>query len=214
MSTSTEIELKYLVPAKENERDTVEDSITAMLTAQAINFETDEKELGNDYFDSDNLVLRAMDIGLRIRRQNGRYEQTIKTAGKVVGCMHQRLEYNVDIISNNLDLLLFPEHIWSNNTDVVALQQSMQVLFTTNFHRKTWLIHLNNSVIELALDRGTISTEPDKPTLAINEIEIELVSGDESVLFALAEQLKNIIKMQTGKLSKAACGYRLYDDNL
>ena len=210
---NTEIELKYLISAKGGGQDIAEEAINAWLLAQAINFEADEKELANDYFDSDDLVLRAMDIGLRIRCENGRYEQTIKTAGKVIGCMHQRSEYNIDIIDNCLDLLLFPEHIWPENTDVVALQKSMGVLFSTNFHRKIWLIHLNQSVIELVLDRGIISTEVDKPTLAINEIEIELVSGDEAALFTLAEQLNHILELQPGKLSKAACGYSLYYEN-
>lgn len=210
---NTEIELKYLIPGKGSGPDVTEEAITGMLTAQAINFEADEKQLDNDYFDSDHLVLRSMNIRLRIRSQNGVYEQTIKTAGKVVGCMHQWPEYNVDIANNNLDLGLFPKQIWPNNINLLALQKSMKVLFTTNFHRKTWIINLKGCVIELALDRGTISTAPDKPILAIDEIEIELVSGDKKELFILAEQLNNIIELQPGKLSKAARGYSLYYEN-
>ena len=207
---TTEIELKYLISANFEDRDLVIDKITAMLKAQNIIYTLDKKQLINNYFDNEDLALRKLDMGLRIRGVNQKYEQTIKTAGKVVGCMHQRPEYNVDLEENQLNLSLFPEHIWPENVDVVELQNSLQIIFNTDFSRQTWLIKQNSSVIELALDRGKIFASPNVETLAINELEIELVSGDEKALFALAEQLKTIIPMQPGELSKAARGYALY----
>ncbi|MFT7006441.1 MAG: triphosphatase [Colwellia sp.] len=207
---TTEIELKYLIPANHNDNDLVVDKITALLNAQNITFTLDKKQLSNSYFDNNDLALRKMDIGLRIRGVDQAYEQTIKTAGKVVGCLHQRPEYNVALEGNHLDLSLFPEHIWPEHVDVLILQKSMQVIFNTNFFRQTWLITQESSVIELALDRGEISIDSNVDTLAINELEIELVSGDEQALFALAEQLVTVVQMKPGKLSKAARGYALY----
>ena len=206
----TEIELKYLIPANHEDNDLVVDKITALLNTQNITFTLDKKQLSNDYFDNTELALRTMDIGLRIRGVDHAYEQTVKTAGKVVGCLHQRPEYNVDLEGNHLDLSLFPEHIWPEHIDVVKLQQSLQVIFNTDFARQTWLITQESSVIELALDRGEIFTSPNIETLAINELEIELVSGDEQALFSLAKQLMTVVQMKPGKLSKAARGYALY----
>jgi len=205
-----EIELKYLLAANHEDNDDVVDKITAMLAAQKSTFILGQKQLNNNYYDNKDLALRKMDIGLRIRAVDHEYEQTIKTAGKVIGCMHQRPEYNVALEGNQLNLSLFPEHIWPEQVDVLALQQSMQVIFNTNFSRQTWLITQASSVIELAFDRGEIFTSPTVETLAINELEIELVSGDQQALFALAEQLMTIIQMEPGKLSKAARGYALY----
>ena len=205
-----EIELKYLIPANHEDKDFAADKITAMLKVHKISFTLDNKQLKNDYFDNKDLALRKMDIGLRIREVDQKFEQTIKTAGKVVGCLHQRPEYNVQLEDNTLDLSLFPKHIWPEDIDVKALQKSLQVIFTTNFYRQTWLITQKNSVIELALDRGEIFTSPNVETIAINELEIELVSGDEQSLFALAEQLKTVLNMKPGELSKAAQGYGLY----
>jgi len=205
-----EIELKYLIPANHKDNDAVVDHITAMLKAENSRFTLNKKQLNNDYFDNKDLALRKMDIGLRIRGVGQEYEQTVKTAGKVVGCLHQRPEYNVALKNNHLDLLLFPEDIWPEHVDVTALQQSLQVIFKTNFFRQTWLITKANSVIELALDRGAIFTAEKVKKLAINELEIELVSGDEQALFTLAEQLMTVIQMKPGKLSKAARGYALY----
>ena len=207
---TTEIELKYLIPANYEDNDLVVDNITAMLKAKNIIFTLNKKQLNNDYFDNRHLALRKMDIGLRIRGVDQEYEQTVKTAGKVVGCLHQRPEYNVALEGNHLDLLLFPEHIWPEDVDVVKLQKSLRVIFTTDFSRQTWLITQASSVIELALDRGEIFTSPNSDTLAINELEIELVSGDEQALFTLAEQLMTVVQMKPGKLSKAARGYALY----
>ena len=41
--------------------------------------------LANTYYDTDDKLLRQHDIGMRTRSTDGIWEQTIKTAGKVVG---------------------------------------------------------------------------------------------------------------------------------
>jgi triphosphatase len=210
----TEIELKYQLSANNNEYSTIVADITAMLDSTNMVFEVNQNQLINDYFDSESFELRKMDFGLRIRTKNKQCEQTIKTAGKVVGCLHQRPEYNVDIADGKLDLSLFPINIWPENINVMKLQQSLQVIFSTNFSRHTWLIHHDDNVIELALDEGIISTMLGDSTIAINEIEIELVKGDEQALFTLAEQLMAVVTMKPSELSKAARGYSLYYDEL
>lgn len=209
---TTEIELKYQLSTKSENNNTVVADITTMLNTGNIFFEMDQSQLINDYFDNDYLDLRKMDFGLRIRTKGQQYEQTIKTAGKVVGCLHQRPEYNINIADRKLNLSLFPIKIWPENVNVMTLQQSLQVIFSTNFSRHTWLIHQGEDIIELALDIGEISTTLDKPTLAINEIEIELVSGNEEALFVLAKQLMAVVSMEPSELSKAARGYALYNN--
>jgi len=207
---TTEIELKYQLLTNSDENMAVINDITAMLTAQNASFEMNKHQLNNDYFDTENLVLRQMDFGLRIRTEDQQYEQTIKTAGNVIGCLYQRPEYNVAIATKQLDLSLFPKEIWPKNTDIETLGKNLQVIFSTNFLRRTWLIHQNENVIELALDQGDIFTKNTEPKQFINEIEIELVRGDEQALFSLAEQLSAVVAMTPGKLSKAARGYALY----
>ena len=209
---TTEIELKYQLSSNSKENKTVVDDITAMLKAQNVFFEINQYQLANDYFDTESLALRKMDFGLRIRTKEHQYEQTIKTAGKVVGCLHQRPEYNVDIATKQLDLSLFDKSIWPDNTDIKALEDNLSVIFSTNFFRQTWFIHQDESVIELALDRGEIFTKLNEPIQQINELEIELVSGNEQALFILAKQLSAVVTMTPGKLSKAARGYKLYYD--
>lgn len=65
------------------------------------------QKLTNIYFETADNVLRRHDMGLRIRGFDDRYEMTIKTAGKVVGGLHQRPEYNVAIAEPQLALAQF-----------------------------------------------------------------------------------------------------------
>lgn len=207
---TTEIELKYLLPATEQESSTIVNAITEMLNEQKKSFVLEKKQINDNYFDNKELALRKLDIGLRIREKNQEYEETIKTAGKVEGCLHQRPEYNVALEEKQLNLLLFPKNIWPPNLNLTLLQQSLYIIFNISFSRHTWLITQEDSVIELAYDIGDISTPSDKTSVKVHELEIELIKGDKQMLYVLAEQLKVIIQMEPGKLSKAARGYALY----
>lgn len=68
-------------------------------------------------------------------------------------------------------------------------------------------------MIELALDRGIINTSTCPKSIVINELEIELVKGEQQALFKLAEQLKTIVTIEPGNLSKAARGYALHNNS-
>ena len=209
---ATEIELKYeLLTPNDASNDLVEE-ITALLNSHNMDFEMKQNQLSNDYYDSGDLALRKMDFGLRIRSKGEHFEQTIKTAGKVINGLHKRPEYNVELSNNQLNLSLFDKEIWPENTNVRQLEENLHVIFSTNFLRQTWLIHQGDNIIELALDRGDISTTSGQPTLTINELEIELVSGEEQALFNLADQLMTITDIKPSNVSKAARGYALYHD--
>ena len=225
---NTEIELKYQLSESIKENSLVVANITNVLMAENYSFEMHQYQLINNYFDNDDLDLRNIDFGLRIRaktildkkdkkdkkdkNQPHSFEQTIKTAGNVIDGLHKRPEYNVDILDSQLNLTLFPVNIWPAGTNIEQLQRSLHVIFSTNFMRQTWLIHQGKNVIELALDLGEIYTLKGEPKLYINEIEIELVSGEEQALFMLAKQLETVIEMTPSNESKAARGYRLYYD--
>jgi triphosphatase len=211
---SAEIELKYLLPENTDKIEHVVDKVTALLSANNIGFNFSVKNLCNDYFDTPNLDLRKMDIGLRIRTVDNQFEQTIKTSGSVVDGLHQRPEYNVELQRDSVDLSLFPAHIWPEAVDLTVLQKSLSVVFTTNFIRKTWLIHQGDNIVELALDKGDICVDGYANSLQIHEIEIELVKGEKQALYDLAAQLKAILDITAGNLSKAARGYSLYHSSV
>jgi triphosphatase len=200
---STEVELKYLTLS-----DDVSAKIFRLLKERELSYSHHVKHLSNCYFDTAELALRHLDMGLRIRVCGSHIEQTIKTAGIVVGGLHQRPEYNVDITSSFPELSLFPQDIWPNKREAQNLQTQLIPLFNTDFTRETWLVTIEDSVIELAFDQGTISS--NGRSVDICELELELVSGDKQGLFALAQCLFHSLSLRPGTQSKAARGYRLF----
>lgn len=197
----TEIELKFFVTADFS--DKLRRKIAEMKILQ-----NSCKQLGNIYFDTQDNWLRQHDIGLRIRRFDDVYVQTVKTAGRVVAGLHQRPEFNAEHKSNTPDISLHPEHIWPQGRELAQLQQELVPLFSTNFTREQWLVGMpDGSQIEVAFDQGNVvSGEKESP---ICEVELELKSGQADSLFTLARSLIEEGGMRLGNLSKAARGYRL-----
>lgn len=200
---STEIELKYLVVNRD-----ASSKIFSLLKSLRLPFSYQIKQLANCYFDTADLTLRHLDMGLRVRTCKAHIEQTIKTAGIVVGGLHKRPEYNVDIDSAFPTLSLFPQNIWPEGQSIEHIQNHLVALFDTDFVRETWLISLGDTEIELAFDQGVISSEGR--TTDIREIELELVKGESEQLLTLAEKLFHVLTVRPGIQSKAARGYRLF----
>ncbi|MGL6027920.1 MAG: inorganic triphosphatase, partial [Vibrio sp.] len=90
----TEIELKFFVSPEFSTILCAKLSETKVLQHSC-------RELGNTYFDTPDNWLRQHDIGLRIRRFDEVYVQTVKTAGRVVAGLHQRPEFNAEHHSND-----------------------------------------------------------------------------------------------------------------
>lgn len=199
----TEVELKFLILSED-----ASEKIKQLLTSHQIPYQHNKRRLHNCYFDTADLQLRALDFGLRIRQYETHLEQTIKTSGKVLGGLHQRPEYNVNVEHNFPDLSLFPSSIWPVNVSVEAIQGELTSLFSTNFERETWLVDFEGSQIELAYDQGEILSDGKQE--AIKEIELELVEGDVSALYSLANLLFSQLSLRAGIHSKAARGYRLF----
>lgn len=166
------------------------------------------RQLGNTYFDTETNWLRVHDIGLRIRRYDEVYVQTVKTAGRVVAGLHQRPEYNAEHTCNVPDLSLHPAEIWPDGKAIEELNQELIPIFATDFVREQWLIAMpDGSQVEVAFDQGVVvAGDKDEP---ICEVELELKSGQTDALFTLARSLSESGGVRLGNLSKAARGYRL-----
>lgn len=169
------------------------------------------RKLTNGYFETPDLQLRQWDMGLRVRGCDGLREQTIKTAGSVIGGVHSRPEYNVDINQDKPDLGLFPQEIWPEAANISAVQLRLACLFDTDFERRTWHITVDESVIEVALDIGSISVTHDGKVESepICELEFELMAGKTAALIELGSLVAESIAVRLGKASKAQRGYRL-----
>ncbi|OLF57866.1 inorganic triphosphatase [Aeromonas veronii] len=196
----TEIEIKFFVA-----RD-IQAKLSNLLNSLEIK-ESSQQQLGNVYFDTPTLALRQLEMGLRIRRCDAFAEQTIKCRGQVVGGLHARPEYNAPIGGDLPTLSTFPAEIWPDVTERDRIQQLLVAQFSTDFLRRHWLIAFEGAEIELAWDQGEIVGS--QGCTAINELELELKSGDTTALFALAQRLARIGGLRLGAQSKAQRGYRL-----
>ena len=196
----TEIEIKFFVA-----RDIAAD-LSNLLNSLEIK-ESSQQQLGNVYFDTPTLALRQLEMGLRIRRCDTFAEQTIKCRGQVVGGLHARPEYNAPVSGDLPTLSAFPDEIWPTLTERDHIQQQLVAQFRTDFLRRHWLIAFEGAEIELAWDQGEIVGSQGSTT--INELELELKSGDTAALFALARRLARIGGLRLGAQSKAQRGYRL-----
>ncbi|MTH46634.1 CYTH domain-containing protein [Intestinirhabdus alba] len=168
-------------------------------------------QLRNIYYETADGWLRAHDMGLRIRGEDGRYEMTMKTAGRTIGGLHQRPEYNVPLSGPALELDRFPAEVWPGGELPADLAGRTQPLFSTDFCREKWQLDMDDSRIEIALDLGEIAAGALAEPLC--ELELELLSGETRAVLALANQLVSQAGLRLGSLSKAARGYHLAQGN-
>jgi len=202
----TEIELKYLV-----DDENIVEKLNQRFNQSATKYSYSEKNLVNTYFDTKELTLRKLEMGLRIRTYPDSKEQTIKTSGKVVAGLHQRPEYNVTVDVCSPQLSLFPDSIWPNDLDTGQLEQELLPIFSTNFVRNQWLLSVDeHTEVEVCFDSGLIESNGKQQKIA--EIELELKKGEVTALFTVAKQLFSILTMRPGKRSKAARGYGLWQN--
>lgn len=197
-----EIEIKLFVSGS------IEETLKNLSEKQDVKLINQKFDLENIYFDTPDKKLRDWDMGLRVRVNDSHIEQTVKTAGQVIGGLHQRPEYNVDIETKNPQLSLFPQQIWPTATDIEQLQQDITPLFTTNFSRCGYMmVYPDGGVVEMVRDQGKIISNGEH--VAINEVELELVKGKPELIFDLAAALSNSCPLRFGVESKAARGYML-----
>lgn len=204
-SMTQEIELKFIVnPA---ELDSLRNTLNTLESQHS-----EPRQLVNIYYETADNQLRRHDMGLRIRGDDGRYEMTMKTAGRVTGGLHQRPEFNVELAAPELALDLFPSEVWPQGLSPETLQAQLKPLFSTDFAREKWVVTHGNSRIELALDLGDIKAGERVEPLC--ELELELLEGETADVFAFAQQLVTQPGLRQGGLSKAARGYHLVQGNI
>ncbi len=202
-----EIELKFFVDS-----DHCDDDIVKVVEEALCCYDLEmkvTKNLKNIYYDTKDLTLRNHDIGIRVRKIDDTYEETAKCSGIVVGGFHKRVEYNIPLKDENIDIQLFPAVMW-HGLDIEDIEERLEKLFATNFVRTRWDLKDGDRVIaQVCYDVGTI--EVDEKVLPINEIELELIDGSLNELLDIARCLvkKDEISLHLDSRSKALRGYEL-----
>jgi len=170
--------------------------------------------LANIYFDTPALTLARSKSALRLRHTPDGWLQTFKTAGNASAGMHSRHEWEMPVAGEKLeiDALL---HACDEPTVAAALRGAapdLIELFRTNFTRTLWQVAHSGATVEAAIDQGDVIAKVDGETrrAPILEVELELKSGDEAALHALADELRaKVPGLAPDDVSKAQRGYRL-----
>ncbi|MFM2486523.1 CYTH and CHAD domain-containing protein [Celerinatantimonas yamalensis] len=200
---NSEIELKFYTP------DDCLAKLHRILDEFSI-LQHEVRHLRSVYFDTNDRQLRRWRMGLRIRSGDEKNVQTLKTAGRTVGGLNERPEYNQVIDGQRPQLSRFEQLDWPADVSLDTLEQALLPIFVTDFERTTWLVDLDNeTLIEVALDRGEL--EADERREPIHELELELIKGDVGQLFYLAQQLAQLDGLLLASTSKAKRGYALAD---
>ncbi|MCA3262182.1 MAG: CHAD domain-containing protein [Telmatospirillum sp.] len=204
---TAEIELKLAVPAASFARLLNAPKLQAIAAGPVR-----RKRFSTTYFDTPDLRLFEAGIALRVRRDGKRRIQTLKTAHHPTLGALARGEWERTIIGETpvIDAEWLAEIDDKDARKLLSkekLHRQLTALFTTSFARRLLHVRQGASLVELALDSGIV--EAPQGTLAIAEIELELVSGTVLDLYALARTIMTLVPAQFEARSKAERGYRL-----
>lgn len=197
---STEIELKLELTPKAASK-LARHPLLAGLAHQKL-------QLLNTYYDTPGLELHARRIAFRFRKKGWQWLSTVKTAEAASGGLALRSEWESEATPGLFEF----DHV--DHPELRAFleerRDALVPIFTTDFRRQLWQVPFGESVIELAVDRGTI--ESCGRHSGICEIELELISGRVEDIFALTRRLQDDIDLRPAIASKAERGYSLFQD--
>jgi len=163
--------------------------------------------LDNIYYDTPDLALQRRGIALRLRRQGGRWLQTVKLAGTSAAGLASRPEWETPY-TGHFDFSAIDAEdtrAWLQRPRLLA---QLVPIFETRFRRRTWRFAASPGAILLTLDRGWIIAGEKRA--ALSELELELAGAPLDALFALALPLAERMALTPAVSSKAERGYRLY----
>lgn len=169
--------------------------------------ETKTRELISIYYDTPDDVLREAGVFLRVRSTGSGYVQTIKTARGDSEFL-ERSEWECALASAHPDLAA------AEGTALAPLlsekvRAALGPRFETRFHRRTYLVDRDGTLIEVAIDQGDIVAGDRRSRVC--ELELELKSGDSAALFSLAKLLAQSVPLTLGIKTKAERGFDLLD---
>lgn len=198
-----EVELKLLLAPEDNNK---------LLQHPLLDAPARVQHLAARYFDTPDLHLMRHGAGLRVRKEDGEWMQTMKAGGSVQSGLHSRNEWECPVDRSwprlgKLRKLLGDDQHWLDMLDAPDLKDRLEPLFLVDVQRHLWEVEIDGNRIEVALDVGHIERKAHK--VAINEIELELKDGDPAGLYAFALQLLDDIPLRITNINKAQRGYML-----
>lgn len=203
-----EIEIKYSIIGHEIGEKLWQDEILAKMEDEN---SREQLLMKSAYFDTDDYVLSENDIAFRVRMENKRVVASLKWGGDSEGALHKRQELNVPMDDEacflSPDPAVFKESEIGDNILRLIDGRPLINLMEINYLRRRFRIDTGNSLIEVSIDQGNIITE--NGTEPINEIELELFSGEVEDLLRVGTSLSERYDLVEEARSKYARGLNL-----
>ena len=196
-----ETEIKLLLPP--SSRATVEEH------PAFAGVETRRTRNVSNYYDTEDLALRARGVTLRIRQSDEHFVQTVKSLDGAPG-FASRQEWEWPIASETLD----PDAL-ARDPDALALigddLQRLGPIFTTDVERTVRVLLLEGkTTVEAVIDDGEVrSGDKHQP---LSEVELELKGGPVGPMLRLAADLARQASLRFGPEPKSERGYALLTD--
>ena len=165
------------------------------------------KELRTVYFDTPEHDLRAAGLSLRLRRQDGGWEQTVKVDQHVEGGISNPIELQSVVEDERPDISRISDKKVRRAVRKALSGTALRPVFETVVQRTTRSIKVQNGEIELAIDNGEVRAGQEREDL--REAELELKAGSAEGLLLAAEKLLAGHELKLSSRSKAERGYRL-----
>lgn len=163
-----------------------------------------KRRLVSVYFDTPDFDLRHSGVSLRVRRVDGRYVQSVKCEGSTV---LGRFECEDEVAGPGPDAARVADAGIQALFKKVDAPDSLKPVFTTDIQRAAWMLKIDGTTIECALDRGHIRR--GRRRLPVSELELELKSGSAGPLFDAATQLSRRAAVRLEWETKGQRGYVL-----
>jgi triphosphatase len=195
-----ELELKLELPAEDFQR--LRDAMRMSAEGHS------EKRLRSVYFDSRDAKLRSERIFLRLRNDGGRdWVQTVKTGDPPKNGLMNVAEFEAKLRKGAPNLARIADKALRQKIKKLLKDDELNPVFETVIDRTAHVLRREGCSVELALDNGRV--EADGKTLAICEVELELLSGSLQEFLAIARELFADFAIRPGASSKAERGFSL-----
>ncbi len=171
--------------------------------------EMQPRHMSTTYYDTPKYALRQKGISLRVRRVGAKNIQTVKAISPRKASPIDRSEWEREIAGEVPEL----RHVLGTPLQEFSrkkLRKSLTPVFEVKVERSAYPVLSANSAIELAIDRGSISTA--NGAAAFCEIELELKRGASAELARLARRLASEVPASLGLKTKADRGFDLRSD--
>jgi inorganic triphosphatase YgiF len=203
-----EVELKYKLNSKDLAATILADEYIAGIEEKGTREQVFMKAA---YFDTEDGILSKNDIALRVRMEGARIIASLKWNDSRSGGLHVREEINVPTDDPTCFIMPDPKLFRESEVgkDVLELLNGrpLESILEMKFLRNRLRVDTGVAICEIALDDGKIIT--DCGEMQIQELEIELFSGEQDELIKLGDIIASKYQLEMETETKYARGLKL-----